>query len=96
MKTLTDTISYFKRLGVNAIELMPVMEFEGNESWGYNPDFHMALDKYYGTPDAFKHFIDVCHQNGISVILDIVLNQIKLIAAGETLLGLGQQSSRRG
>ncbi len=75
-RTLTDTISYFKRLGVNAIELMPVMEFEGNESWGYNPDFHMALDKYYGTPDAFKHFIDLCHQNGIAVILDIVLNQI--------------------
>ncbi len=75
-KTLTDTIGYLKRLGVNAIELMPVMEFEGNESWGYNPNFHLALDKYYGTQDDLKQFIDTCHQNGIAVILDIVLNHI--------------------
>ncbi len=45
-------------MGVNAIEFMPVMEFEGNDSWGYNPSFHLALDKYYGTPDAFKALID--------------------------------------
>ena len=75
-KTLTDTIGYFKRLGINAIELMPVMEFEGNDSWGYNPDFHLALDKYYGTKNDLKHFIDVCHENGIAVILDVVLNHI--------------------
>ena len=73
-KTLTDTIGYLKRLGINAVELMPVMEFEGNDSWGYNPDFHMALDKYYGTKNDFKRFIDSCHANGIAVILDIVLN----------------------
>ncbi len=47
-KTLKDTLGYLKNLGINAIELMPVMEFEGNESWGYNPAFHGALDKYYG------------------------------------------------
>jgi len=47
-QTLTDTLSYLKRLGINAIELMPFNEFEGNESWGYNTSFHMALDKYYG------------------------------------------------
>jgi len=72
--TLADTLNYLKTLGVNAIELMPVMEFEGNESWGYNPSFHGALDKYYGTKNAFKAFIDKCHQNGIAVILDIALN----------------------
>ena len=44
-----DKIQYFKDLGINAIELMPIMEFEGNESWGYNTAFHMALDKFYGT-----------------------------------------------
>ncbi len=73
---LIDKIEYFKNLNINAIELMPVMEFEGNESWGYNPSFHMALDKYYGTENKFKEFIDLCHSNGISVILDIALNHV--------------------
>ncbi|TXG36653.1 alpha-amylase family glycosyl hydrolase [Seonamhaeicola maritimus] len=71
---LIDRISYFKNLGINAIELMPVMEFEGNESWGYNTAFHMALDKFYGTAEKFKELIDTCHQNGIAVILDIAFN----------------------
>ncbi|NNK40631.1 MAG: alpha-amylase, partial [Winogradskyella sp.] len=71
---IIDRIDYFKNLNVNAIELMPVMEFEGNESWGYNTAFHMALDKFYGTPEKFKELIDVCHQNGIAVILDIAFN----------------------
>ncbi len=71
---IIDKISYFKNLNINAIELMPVMEFEGNESWGYNTAFHMALDKFYGTEDKFRELIDVCHQNGIAVILDIALN----------------------
>ncbi len=75
-KTVEDTLNYLKRLGINAIELMPVMEFEGNISWGYNPDFHMALDKYYGTPDALKSLIDKAHSMGIAVILDIVLNHV--------------------
>ncbi|MDH7911934.1 alpha-amylase family glycosyl hydrolase [Winogradskyella sp. SYSU M77433] len=69
-----DKIDYFKSLNINAIELMPVMEFEGNESWGYNTSFHMALDKFYGTEDKLRELIDVCHQNGIAVILDLALN----------------------
>jgi 1,4-alpha-glucan branching enzyme len=71
---LIDKIDYFKNLNINAIHLMPVMEFEGNESWGYNTSFHMALDKFYGTEEKLKEFIDVCHQNGIAIILDVVLN----------------------
>lgn len=71
---LINKIDYFKNLKINAIELMPVMEFEGNESWGYNTSFHMALDKFYGTSDKLKEFIDLCHQNGIAVILDVALN----------------------
>ncbi|CAH8283639.1 putative secreted protein (Por secretion system target) [Mariniflexile fucanivorans] len=71
---IIDKISYFKNLNINAIELMPIMEFEGNESWGYNTSFHMALDKFYGTSDKFKELVDVCHQNGIAVILDVALN----------------------
>ena len=73
-KTLTDTLDYLDRLGVNAIELMPVMEFDGNNSWGYNPTFHLAADKYYGPADDLKKFIDACHSRGIAVILDMVLN----------------------
>lgn len=73
-QSMIDKIPYIKGLNVNAIELMPVMEFDGNNSWGYNPGFHLALDKAYGTPEKFKEFIDLCHQNGIAVILDVALN----------------------
>ena len=72
-QTLTDTLNYIARLGVNAIELMPVSEFEGNDSWGYNSNFMFALDKYYGTPNDYKAFIDACHARGIAVIMDMVL-----------------------
>ncbi|AUC84658.1 alpha-amlyase [Polaribacter sp. ALD11] len=67
-------LDYLEELGINAIELMPVMEFDGNESWGYNPSFHMALDKYYGNTTSFKQFIDECHRREIAVILDVAFN----------------------
>ena len=73
---LINKIDYFKNLKINAIQLMPVMEFEGNESWGYNTVFHLAPDKRYGPPEKLKEFIDLCHQNGIAVILDIALNHV--------------------
>ncbi|HTI60833.1 alpha-amylase family glycosyl hydrolase [Mucilaginibacter sp.] len=73
-KTIKDTLNYFKNLGVNAIELMPVNEFEGNDSWGYNPNFYFAPDKYYGTKNDLKALIDACHSKGIAVVQDIVLN----------------------
>ncbi|GAC1529027.1 MAG: hypothetical protein NVS3B15_07150 [Sediminibacterium sp.] len=73
-QTLKDTLSYIKRLGVNAIEVMPFNEFEGNNSWGYNPSFYFAPDKAYGTETALKQFIDECHKQGIAVIMDMVLN----------------------
>lgn len=72
--TLIDTLNYLKKLGINVIELMPVNEFEGNISWGYNPSFFFAPDKYYGPKNSLKQFIDLCHQQGIAVILDIALN----------------------
>ncbi len=72
--SLIDTLSYLKRLGVNAIELMPIMEFNGNEGWGYNPTFMFAPDKYYGTKNDLKKFVDECHGLGIAVILDIAMN----------------------
>jgi glycosidase len=73
-QNLIDTLSYLKRLGVNAIELMPITEFNGNEGWGYNPTFMFAPDKYYGTKNKLKEFIDKCHSKGIAVIMDMVMN----------------------
>ena len=74
INTVTDSINYFKELGVNVIELMPFNEFEGNDSWGYNPSFYFAPDKAYGTENDYKAFVDACHQNGIAVFMDMVLN----------------------
>jgi 1,4-alpha-glucan branching enzyme len=73
-QTVKDTLSYLKRLGVNAIEIMPFNEFEGNDSWGYNPSFYFAPDKAYGTETAVRQFVDECHRQGIAVIMDMVLN----------------------
>lgn len=70
-----EKLPYLKSLGVNAIELLPINEFNGNISWGYNPNFYFAPDKTYGTPDDYKRFIDACHAEGIAVILDMVFNQ---------------------
>ena len=67
-------LDYLQSLGVNAIELMPVQEFDGNDSWGYNPAFFFAMDKAYGTDRMYKQFIDACHQRGIAVIFDVVYN----------------------
>ncbi|MDU1890726.1 MAG: alpha-amylase family glycosyl hydrolase [Dysgonomonas sp.] len=74
IKGVQEKLDYIKDLGVNAIELMPFNEFEGNDSWGYNPSFYFATDKAYGTANDYKSFIDACHSNGIAVIMDIVLN----------------------
>lgn len=73
-QSLIDTLDYLQRLGVNAIELMPFSEFEGNLSWGYNPNYYFAPDKYYGPKNDLKYFIDECHSRGIAVIQDMVLN----------------------
>ena len=70
-----EKIPYLKDLGVNAVELMPIMEFNGNNSWGYNTNFYLAPDKAYGSPTDYKDFIEECHKAGIAVILDIVFNQ---------------------
>lgn len=74
IKDVTLKLDYLERLGVNAIELMPVNEFEGNDSWGYNPSFYFAPDKAYGTKNDYKRFIDECHKRGMAVIVDMVLN----------------------
>ena len=67
-------LDYLQTLGINAVELMPVQEFDGNESWGYNPTHYFAFDKAYGTREQYKEFIDECHKRGIAVIIDVVYN----------------------
>ena len=69
-----EKIGYLKSLGFNAVELMPVQEFDGNDSWGYNPCFYFALDKAYGTDRMYKAFIDKCHEAGMAVLFDVVYN----------------------
>lgn len=68
-------LDYLSSLGVNAVELMPIQEFDGNDSWGYNPCSYFALDKAYGTRTMYKQFIDECHAKGMAVIVDVVYNQ---------------------
>ncbi len=70
-----EKLDYLEELGVNAIELMPICEFNGNNSWGYNTNFYFAPDKAYGSPDDYRAFIDECHSRGMAVILDVVFNQ---------------------
>ena len=73
-QAVTDRLDYLDSLGINAIEFMPISEFEGNISWGYNPSFKFAVDKFYGTENDLKLLIDEAHRRGMAVILDMVLN----------------------
>jgi glycosidase len=86
-QTLADTLDYLERLGVNAIELMPVSEFGGNLNWGYQPTFHLAVDKYYGPRDALKALVDAAHARGMAVILDVVYNHADAPSPLVTLYG---------
>jgi 1,4-alpha-glucan branching enzyme len=75
--TFDDAVSrldYLKKLGVNALQLMPAMAFGGNISWGYNPSHIFAIESSYGGPEAFRNFVRAAHEAGIAVILDVVYN----------------------
>lgn len=74
LKGLMKRLDYIQNLGVNAIELMPICEFDGNYNWGYSPNHYFAPDKAYGTETMYKEFIDECHKRGMAVILDMVFN----------------------
>ncbi|HPJ64691.1 MAG TPA: alpha-amylase family glycosyl hydrolase [Flexilinea sp.] len=69
-----EKMDHLKRLGVNAIQVMPVAEFAGDYSWGYNPANIFAVESAYGGPDGFKKFIREAHQRGFAVIQDVVYN----------------------
>ncbi len=74
IKAAMGKLDYLKALGINAIELMPIQEFDGNDSWGYGTHAYFALDKAYGKRNDYKAFIDACHQKDIAVIIDVVYN----------------------
>ena len=80
LSAIIDRLDYIENLGVNAIELMPITEFEGNLSWGYNPTHYFALDKAYGTENDLKTLVDEAHKRGISVIMDMVFNHVTGLA----------------
>ncbi|SHF44592.1 Por secretion system C-terminal sorting domain-containing protein [Mariniphaga anaerophila] len=73
-KAVREKLDYLEDLNINVLELMPVNEFEGNSSWGYNPSFYFAPDKYYGPKNELKKLVDECHKRGIAVVIDMVLN----------------------
>jgi len=80
-----DRITHLKELGINAVEVMPLAEFAGGYSWGYNPSHIFAVESDYGTPRTFREFVDECHRLGIAVIVDVVYNHL-----GPTDLNLWQ------
>lgn len=67
-------LPYLKKLGVNCIELLPVAEFAGGISWGYNPAHPFAIEQDYGGPDGFAKLVNEAHKIGIAVIMDVVYN----------------------
>ena len=74
IKGAMKKLDYIQNLGVNAVELMPIHEFIGSDSWGYNPIAYFAFEKSYGTRQMYKEFIDECHKRGMAVIIDVVYN----------------------
>ena len=69
-----EKLPYLQHLGINAVEVMPVMEFSGDFSWGYNPSDPFAVESIYGGPDALKRFVNLAHEHGIAVVVDVVYN----------------------
>lgn len=80
-----EKLDYLRDLGINTIEVMPITEFAGDFSWGYNPAHPYAVESAYGGPDGFLDFVDAAHERGIAVILDVVYNHF-----GPSDLGLWQ------
>ena len=69
-----EKLEHLQRLGVNAIQIMPIAEFAGDYSWGYNPANIFAVESIYGGPDAFKLFVREAHERDMAIILDVVYN----------------------
>lgn len=75
-QTAQEKLPYLRELGINAVQVMPPMEFPGGFSWGYNTALPFAIETDYGGPQAFKAFVKAAHEQGIAVILDVVYNHL--------------------
>lgn len=84
---LTSVLDYIAALGVNAIEPLPVTAFPGAVSWGYNPAFHMAIERSYGRPEDFRELLEAARSRGIAFVADLVLNHIDGDAPLNRMLG---------
>jgi 1,4-alpha-glucan branching enzyme len=73
-RSAIDRLDALAALGINMIELLPISEFPGTRSWGYNPAGLFAVESSYGTPDDFRALVDAAHARGIGVIVDVVHN----------------------
>jgi 1,4-alpha-glucan branching enzyme len=71
---VVEKLPYLRDLGVNAIELMPVMDFSGDISWGYNPSNPFAVAPAYGGREGLARLVEAAHEHGIAVIIDVVYN----------------------
>ena len=74
--SVSARLGHLKKLGVNAIQIMPIAQFAGERSWGYNPAHIFSVELAYGGPLAFKQFVKRAHREGIAVILDVVYNHL--------------------
>jgi len=71
-----ERLDYLARLGVTAVELMPLAAFPGEHGWGYDGIGLWAVHEPYGGPDALKRFVDAAHARGLAVLLDVVYNHV--------------------
>lgn len=80
-ESASTKLDYLRDLGINAIELLPIGEFIGDVSAGYNPAYIFAVEDEYGGPDGFRKFVNAAHERGIAVIVDVVYNHLGTPAA---------------
>ena len=73
-KDVVDKLDYLQKLGINAVELMPIQEYPGDNNWGYNPRHYFAVESSYGSSEDLKHLIDECHGRGMRVLMDCIFN----------------------
>jgi maltooligosyltrehalose trehalohydrolase len=73
---IIEHLPHLVRLGVDAIELMPVAEFSGARGWGYDGAYLFAPHHAYGGPDGLKGLVDACHSAGLGVVMDVVYNHL--------------------
>ncbi|HET8552934.1 MAG TPA: malto-oligosyltrehalose trehalohydrolase [Gammaproteobacteria bacterium] len=72
--SLRRKLDYLADIGITAVELMPLSDFEGRRNWGYDGVLPFAPDSSYGAPDALKQLIDAAHERGLMMFLDVVYN----------------------